>query len=154
MTNSKPHFLYSYRRCPYAMRARMGLVMANISFEIEEVDFKNKPSRMLELSPKGTVPVLITNVGRVIDESLDIVKWACDDDIDHDLIAENDGKFKSALDRYKYQSRYPDGEGESARNEALSFLKKLNQTASTEDQTVTDICIFPFVRQFANVDRE
>jgi len=148
------HILYNFRRCPYAMRARMGLVMAGISFETKDVDFKNKPARMLELSPKGTVPVLVTDDGHVIDESLDIVKWAYgNDSFNHNLIADNDGWFKSALDRYKYPTRYPDEDCSNARDIGEQFLKQLNDIVDSDKQTITDICIFPFIRQFANVDR-
>ena len=150
------HLLYSFRRCPYAMRARMGLVKADIPFQINEVDLKNKPQHMLEISPKGTVPVLQTIDGQVIDESLDIIAWALPDEwaqADHDLIAENDGSFKAALDRYKYPTRYPDEDCSDARDHGEAFLQKLDQQVSCDHQSLTDICIFPFVRQFAHVDR-
>lgn len=171
MSESKQHLLYSYRRCPYAMRARMSLVTARIPCSVIEVDFKNKPEHLLQISPKGTVPVLQTIEGEVLEESLDIVKWALghndpeswlniDTGDAFALIAQNDGDFKRALDRYKYPNRYPDEDCSGAREQAGEFLSLLNDRL--EDQaflmggqlSVADIAIFPFVRQFANVDRE
>jgi len=134
----------------------MALVMGAITFHIQDVDFKNKPQAMLDLSPKGTVPVLHLSDGSVLDESLDIIAWALPEEwaqADHDLIAENDGSFKRALDRYKYPTRYPDEYCSSARDQGEAFVKKLNQIMQPGTQSLTDICIFPFVRQFANVDR-
>ena len=153
MENSKPHLLYSFRRCPYAMRARMGLMLGKMSFDIVEVSLKDKPQAMLNISPKGTVPVLQTNDGQVIDESLDIIKWACGDGFDHTLVAENDGDFKRALDRYKYPNRYPDENCSGAREVCEAFFKKLDEVVNADGQKLTDICIFPFVRQSANVNR-
>lgn len=155
--NEEIHTLYSFRRCPYAMRARMALVRGGVLFEIIEVDFKNKPQEMLAVSPKGTVPVMVIADGTVIDESLEIVKWACPEewnDVSHDLIAENDGVFKRALDRYKYPTRYPDEDCGGARDQGELFLKKLDEIVSVNDLNLQDICLFPFIRQFANVDRE
>ena len=167
---SKPHYLYSFRRCPYAMRARMALCYAAIAVIIEEVSFKNKPEKMLELSPKGSVPVLVLNEGTVIDESLDIMLWALEQ---HDpnqwggyleesqaLIAQNDGVFKQALDRYKYPNRYPDEDCTHAREKGIEFLNLLNarlqqqKYLSSNFITLADIAIFPFIRQFAHVDKE
>ena len=156
MDKSK-HYLYSFRRCPYAMRARMALVMADIPFVIEEVDFKSKPQEMLDISPKGTVPVLQTNEGRVIDESIEIVQWALGDDwnhVDQALVQDNDAWFKAALDRYKYPTRYPEEDTSGAKEKGEEFIRKLEGIVDPEKQTMTDICIFPFVRQFAHVDRK
>jgi glutathione S-transferase len=136
------------------MRARMGLVMAGVSFDIIEVDLKNKPPHMIEISPKGTVPVLSTSNTQVIDESLDIIKWAGFDDLNMNLISQNDGAFKHALDRYKYPARYVDEDCSGARDQGEAFLKVLNDYVSIDKTTITDICIFPFIRQFSNVDRE
>ncbi len=139
------------------MRARMGLVKAGVPFNIHEVDLKNKPEKMLVISPKGTVPVLQTKDGQVIDESLDIIAWALPDEwalVNLDLITENDGSFKAALDRYKYPGRFPDEDCSNARNNGEAFLQKLDQCVSPDSQTLTDICTFPFVRQFAHVDRD
>lgn len=147
------HSLYSFRRCPYAMRAQMALVNAKIPFDIIEVDLKNKPVSLMNISPKGTVPVLQTIDGCVIDESLAIVEWACGDDFDHELVGENDGDFKAALDRYKYPARFPDEDCSDARDKGEAFLQRLEHHVDPTVQTLTDICIFPFVRQFAHVDK-
>ncbi len=163
------HTLYSYRRCPYAMRARMALFMARIPCTVHDIDFKNKPEEMLKASPKGTVPVLILEDGTVIEESLDIIYWALQQN-DPDgwlmaqgyegLIAENDEMFKAALDRYKYPNRFPDEDCANAREQGLVFLQKLNDKLAAhafllnDQKGIADICIFPFIRQFANVDRE
>lgn len=165
------HLLYSYRRCPYAMRARMALLSARIQCDVHEVDFKNKPAHMLEISPKATVPVLQIMDGQVIDESLDIVFWALEQNdpaglLRHDLelagqlIAENDGPFKAALDRYKYPGRFEGEDCSHAREDGLAFAEKLDGILEQSggelmgaEISVADICIFPFIRQFANVDR-
>ncbi len=167
MTPSKLHILYSFRRCPYAMRARMGLFQAGIPIEIREIILRDKPAHMLEISPKGTVPVLLLDDGMVIDESLDIMKWALGqndsdgwlDGNSDELIEHNDTIFKRALDRYKYPNRYPDEDCSNAREEGLAILKDLNKRIAqngylTRDKiALADIAIFPFIRQFAHVDR-
>lgn len=162
------HTLYSYRRCPYAMRARMALFACGIQCQVHEIDFKDKPAAMLAASPKGTVPVLVLKDSTIIDESIDIVYWALrqNDPIEwmkgegyQNLIAENDGMFKMALDQYKYPNRFPDEDCTNAREEGLAFLEKLNDKLTKQafllrnKKTIADICIFPFIRQFANVDR-
>lgn len=171
MNEPKQHLLYSYRRCPYAMRARMSLIVAKIPCSVIDVDFKNKPEHLLQISPKGTVPVLQTIDGEVLEESLDIVKWALghndpeqwlniDTGEAFGLIAQNDDGFKTALDRYKYPNRYPDEDCTGARDQAEKFLSLLNDRLSEgrflmgNQLSVADITIFPFVRQFANVDRQ
>jgi glutathione S-transferase len=112
--------LFTFRRCPYAIRARMALASAGIAYTSCEVDLKNKPAQLLEISPKGTVPVLVLACGRVLEQSLDIMHWALRQndpdgllaaDADEQkrtdvLIAQNDGDFKQALDCYKYPGRY------------------------------------------------
>ena len=112
--------LYSFRRCPYAIRARMAICYAGVPVELREILLKNKPPGMLAASPKGTVPVLVLPDGRVLDESCDVMRWALaihDPDNWMDpalsreasrLIAENDGSFKTHLDHYKYADRYPE----------------------------------------------
>ena len=159
--------LYSFRRCPYAMRARMGLLQSSIAVSITEVSLKDKPAAMLEVSPKGTVPVLVLEDGTVIDESLDIMIWALQQhdpegwlEGDLDLIKMNDGTFKKNLDRYKYPNRYPDEDCSHARKQSAEFLQGLN-TLLAQHQflcgnalTITDITIFPFIRQFAHVDKD
>lgn len=161
------HKLYSFRRCPYAMRARMALFYAQIEFQIIEIELKNKPAEMLAYSPKGTVPVLITDQEQVIDESLEIMQWALkqndpDDWLwaDLSLIQDNDTWFKKALDRYKYPSRYPDEDCSHARDTVLKFFEQLDKILKTskylacDTKTMIDIAIFPFIRQAANTDRQ
>lgn len=169
MTQQYP-LLYSFRRCPYAMRARMALVAADVQCNVVEVDFKNKPDHLLEISPKGTVPVLQTLDDNVIDESLDVMRWAlsqndpdgwldCDLDEAFELISYNDGDFKKALDRYKYPNRYPDEDCSNVRDIGEAFLVQLNERLERgqylmgEEVGIADIAIFPFIRQFANTDR-
>jgi glutathione S-transferase len=161
--------LYSYRRCPYAMRARMALSYAGISVDIREITLKQKPTHMLQVSPKGTVPVLVLADGQVIDQSLDIMLWALqqrdaqgwlasDAEQTQQLIAENDGAFKQNLDRYKYAIRFPEQPVEDYRSAGERFLAKLELRLQQSDflfgnaVSLADIAIFPFIRQFAAVD--
>ncbi|VAV95158.1 Glutathione S-transferase family protein [hydrothermal vent metagenome] len=169
MTNQRP-ILYSFRRCPYAMRARLGLLYAQITCELREVALRNKPPEMVAPSPKATVPVLQLTDGQIIDESYDIIKWAITQNDtagwknhitqSDELVAENDGAFKSALDHYKYSARFPDHPPEYYRAQGEIFLKKLDQRLQHslyllgDSQTIADIAIFPFIRQFAHVDRD
>lgn len=161
--------LYSYRRCPYAMRARMALSYAGIAYQVQDISLKDKPAGLLAVSPKGTVPVLVLPDGQVLEQSLDIMHWALQQ---HDpaqwlgidrvnsqaLISENDGAFKQALDKYKYASRFPEQSAASYRSQAEVFLCKLE--LALQDQpflsgthlSLTDVAIFPFIRQFAAVD--
>lgn len=164
MSASAKPILYSYRRCPYAMRARMALRYAGIAVEHREIVFSAKPAHMLQISPKGTVPVLQLADGRVLEESLDIMHWALaqhdpDGWLQHDdaaLIEENDGQFKLALDRYKYAAQ--PAQKAAHRAEAEKFLHKLEARLQRHAYlcggtlSITDIAIFPFVRQFAGVD--
>ncbi len=164
------HILYSYRRCPYAMRARMALTVAAIDFEIREISLREKPASLLKVSPKATVPVLVLEEGAVIDESIDIVHWALGQadpqhwlEIEQEhkerLIAENDGSFKKALDRYKYPDRFPDLPAGDYRVAGEVFLQQLeallmqNHYLLRDTISVVDIAIFPFIRQFSNVDK-
>ena len=169
---SRP-YLFSYRRCPYAMRARMALVESNIEFDIYEISLRNKPHEMLAISPKGTVPILKINQ-LVMDESLDIMRWAYqnnnsskslfleleDKEITDRLIALNDGNFKESLDCYKYFERYPNKSMEEHRESCYFFLDILEKRLQAnlfligDKRTFVDICIFPFIRQFMNVDKE
>ncbi|MHA4979437.1 glutathione S-transferase [Pseudomonas extremorientalis] len=162
--------LYSFRRCPYAMRARLALRYSGVPVQIIEVSLKAKPAEMLALSPKGTVPVLSVD-GRVIEESLEIMQWAL---AQHDpddwllqgdpavlaLIAENDQGFKYHLDRYKYADRYPEYPMEHYRAEGEVFLQKLEGLLTERAYllarypSLADMALAPFVRQFAHVDRE
>jgi len=166
--------LYSFRRCPYAMRARMALRYSAVEVEIVEVSLKAKPAEMLALSSKGTVPVLQVD-GRVIDESLDIMRWAlAQQDPDNwrlfgdlegqaltaALIEENDQVFKLHLNRYKYPERHPEYPQEHYRREGEDFLRRLEALLETrpflaaDHQSLADVALMPFVRQFAHVDRE
>ncbi|QKS81420.1 glutathione S-transferase [Pseudomonas bijieensis] len=166
--------LYSFRRCPYAMRARMALRYSAVEVEIVEVSLKAKPAEMLALSSKGTVPVLQVD-GRVIDESLDIMRWAlAQQDPDNwrlfgdlegqaltaALIEENDQVFKLHLNRYKYPERHPEYPQEHYRREGEDFLRRLEALLATrpflaaDHQSLADVALMPFVRQFAHVDRE
>ncbi len=164
---STPPILYSFRRCPYAMRARMAVVVSGIQVELREVVLRDKPPELVEASPKATVPVLALPDSIVIDESLNIMRWALGQNDpqdwlagdDADLIAQNDGPFKAALDRYKYPHRFELENGIAQRDTGLVFLNQLNailQTSSflkNDSPTLADIAIFPFVRQFAATDR-
>ena len=158
--------LYNFRRCPYAMRARLALLASGTQCELREVRLSAKPDAMLEASLKGTVPVLVLPDGSVIEESLEIMEWALArndpsgwlERRDASLIEENDGPFKHALDRYKY----PDRHGTDAREHRASgqqFLRvlevRLSDHAQLSGETMgfTDAAIMPFVRQFAATDR-
>lgn len=157
--------LYSFRRCPYAMRARMALWAAGITVELREVKLAAKPPALLAASPKGTVPVLVLADGRVIDESLAIMRWALAQNDpegwlageDAALIAAYDGPFKHHLDRAKYPGRY-DEEGTDHRAAALALLGnlevRLERTACLcgPTRSLADIALFPFIRQFAAID--
>ena len=157
--------LYSFRRCPYAMRARLALAASGVRHERREVKLAAKPAEMLEASPKGTVPVLVLPGGTVIDESIDIMVWALgQSDAEgwltrHDpaLVAANDGGFKHDLDRYKYPERH-DSEPAAHRASALEFLAMLESRLAHsanlcgESEGLADAAIMPFVRQFAAVE--
>ena len=162
------HVLYSFRRCPYAMRARMALGYSGVPLSIVEVSLKAKPAEMLAASPKGTVPVLVCADGRVIEQSLEIMQWALgqhDPDnwlqADHmELIEANDSIFKVLLDRYKYAIRYPEHSMEHYRAQGVEFLQGLEQRLERHPYlsgpalSLADVALAPFVRQFAHVDRE
>lgn len=169
MMNDLP-ILYSFRRCPYAIRARMALIYADICVEIQEVQLNNKPEHLLLISPKATVPVLQLPNGKVIAESLDIMRWALEH---HDpekwlrfgndgeaLIKRNDGDFKYYLDRYKYADRYPDFSQDYYRQQAEVFLAELevrlvnSKYLCGHSLSIVDVAIFPFIRQYAVVDRD
>ncbi|MGH8389577.1 MAG: glutathione S-transferase [Pseudomonas sp.] len=166
--------LYSFRRCPYAMRARMALRYAGVAVDIVEVSLKAKPADMLALSSKGTVPVLSAE-GRVIDESLEIMRWALAQNDPQDwllkdnpqgqshisaLIKENDQTFKVHLNRYKYAERYPEQPMEAYRAEGELWLRKLEELLVDREYlladhpSLADVALMPFIRQFAHVDRE
>ena len=161
--------LYSYRRCPYAMRARMALKYSGIEVEHREIELRNKPQSMLIASPKGTVPVLCVG-DLVLDQSLDIMHWAisqsdpdkwrnADDAIAQAWTAKNDGPFKVLLDQYKYPNRYPELDQAVVLNEALQIMLlpmeqalQVTQYLMGDKLTWVDVAIFPFIRQFSMVD--
>lgn len=171
MTPSTVPLLYSYRRCPYAMRARMALLVAGIEFDALEIVLRDKPAALLALSPKGTVPVLHRVDGGVIEQSLDIVRWAlgandsrrwwarAQSDENLALLAACDGPFKHHLDRYKYPERFENADRAMHCAAAVEVLLKpldarLQRAAQLggDSPCATDIALFPFVRQFAAVD--
>ena len=164
--------LYSFRRCPYAIRARMALRYAGVQVELREILLREKPPQMLAVSNKGTVPVLVLPDGSVLDESYDVMRWALNHhDPDHwceaalaaeanALIDQNDHSFKAYLDRYKYADRYPEHPMEYYRSQAEGFLQILEAQLTTtqfllgEKISIADVAIFPFIRQFAFVDKD
>ena len=172
MTAQPLPILYSFRRCPYAMRARLALQVSGLAVEHREIALKNKPAEMLRASPKGTVPVLVLADGTVLEESLDIMRWALgrndpqgwlggDGAYRNDawaLIAQNDGEFKFHLDRYKYPHRYGLADGVLHRELARGFLDLLQARLAQHDFLagtrfgLADAAIAPFVRQFAHTD--
>ncbi|MCK9604912.1 MAG: glutathione S-transferase [Methylomonas sp.] len=164
--------LYSFRRCPYAMRARLAITYANTPVELREVQLRNKPGALLTASSKGTVPVLVLPSGQVVDESLDIIQWAIQINDPDDwascwesagcqtLIQRNDGEFKYYLDRYKYADRYPDQSMEYYRQQGECFLGDLEQRLQQSTYlcgpgfSIADAAIAPFIRQFAAVEQD
>ena len=170
-TSSYPR-LYSFRRCPYAMRARLGILFAERQVELREITLKNKPPQMLAISPKGTVPVLQLLNGTVIEESREIMTWALEQQDAQGLLAaqtlpqanalidKNDNEFKYWLDRYKYADRHLDMSQAEYRQRGEAFLQMLeellikNPYLLGESITIADIGIMPFVRQFAHVNRK
>ncbi|WP_417421693.1 glutathione S-transferase [Halomonas sp.] len=171
MTSSL-HRLYSFRRCPYAMRARLGLLFAELPVELREITLKNKPAQMLAISPKGTVPVLQLFDGTVIEESREIMVWALEQqdpqgllDVKvrtqaNALIEQNDNEFKHWLDRYKYADRHLEMTQAEYRQRGEAFLQVLEEKLTQkpyllgDNATIADIGIMPFIRQFAHVDRD
>lgn len=166
--------LYSFRRCPYAMRARFALLASGTRCELREVVLGNKPAALIEASPKATVPVLVLPGGQVIDQSLDIMQWAL---ARHDpqawlqppretleamlaLVAQCDGAFKQQLDRYKYPNRFEGVDALQQRAGGALFLQALDQRLACgshlfgDRPTLADMAIAPFVRQFAQVDAD
>ena len=163
---------YSFRRCPYAMRARLALASAGLQVELREIILRDKPAHMLHLSPKGTVPVLWLTNGQVIDESLDVMQWALEIsdpegllDMPADtsaraqkLIADNDGPFKHHLDRYKYANRYEDADTLEHRQACGAYIEKLDRQLDNKawlfgaSPKFADFAILPFIRQFRIAD--
>ena len=171
--NSDP-VLYRFRRCPYCMRAHMALKYAGIKVELREVELNNMPPQALNVSPQGTVPVLVLADGSINDESWDIVKWALrqnDPDnwlgeneshlLDAEILVEtNDFSFKEDLDHYKYADRFPEHSQQHYREACEEFIEELedmlgeNKYLLTDQLTLADIGVFPFIRQFSLVDKE
>ncbi|MEI2813689.1 MAG: glutathione S-transferase [Burkholderiaceae bacterium] len=170
--SGKLPILYSFRRCPYAMRARLALLASGIQCELREVVLRNKPAEFLATSPKATVPVLVTTQGEVIEQSWDIMLWALHQ---HDpahwlpsdanvfergmqLLHRCDGEFKQQLDRYKYPQRHGLEDGTAARDQAMFFLANLESLLTQQRYLfnsnigIFDAAILPFIRQFAHVD--
>jgi glutathione S-transferase len=158
--------MYSFRRCPYAMRARIAVRSSGIRVELREIDLKNKVEEFVSTSPKATVPVVQTIEGLVLEESIDIMDWALGNSdpegwlklADRELIELCDFEFKPLLDRYKYHVRYTDVSLEKAREDCCEFLETLDQNLGQEAwlggaiASLTDVAIFPFVRQFSGVE--
>ncbi len=162
--------LYSFRRCPYAMRARIALLASGQRCVVREVVLRDKPEAMIAASPKATVPVLVLPDGTVIDQSLDIMRWALgindpegwlaeDAAAAETLINQNDGPFKHHLDRYKYATRH-DADPIVHRDAGMAILEGLDRRLANSanllgaGRSLADIALFPFVRQFAATDRQ
>jgi glutathione S-transferase len=160
--------LYSFRRCPYAIRARLAILVSGMRCELREISLANKPAAMLLASPKATIPVMVLPDGTVLDESLDIMRYALGFNDPDDwlagvnaetlaLVQTNDNVFKDHLDRYKYPDRY-DGDPLEHRAAGLQILDALNSrlerlgNLTGPDISLVDMAILPFVRQFAAVD--
>ena len=169
----KKHILYSFRRCPYAIRARWALRESLVKVELREVDLKNKPIDLIKNSQNKTVPLLILKNGEIIEESLDIILWTLSNSKKSDLkkyfpnnlkeeilniIRENDQEFKFHLDRFKYASRFDEKDKDYHFYEAQNIIKNWNLLLKDkpkrnfwlvgENETIADWCIWPFVRQF------
>jgi glutathione S-transferase len=171
--HSKKPLLFTFRRCPYAIRARLALALAQIDYETFEVDLKNKPDRLLQLSPKATVPVLLLVDNRLIEQSIDIMFWALqqygpasalpktdtDMAISMQRIAENDGPFKQALDRYKYPERFSEYSVHELQQAATDWIVQWNSALVNgqyflgDKPSLVDYALLPFVRQFAAVNQ-
>jgi glutathione S-transferase len=167
------HLLYSFRRCPYAMRARLALRVSGVDYEHREVALKSKPAEMLAASPKGTVPVLCLSSGEVLAQSLDIMMWALQQNdpqawlptspealaLAEEGIALNDGDFKAHLDRYKYPQRFGLADGVPHRTQGAEVLMRWQTRLQSHAYLsgthwgLLDACVAPFVRQFARTDR-
>ena len=172
MSNSLIPILYSFRRCPYAMRTRFVLRSVSQSVEIREIKLQNKPKEFLKVTNLGTVPVMILSKSEVLLESLDIINWCLknsknieerkivhnQNDITWEYIKIVDNEFKYNLDRYKYPTRYSNKDPNLYRKNNLSFLEDLNNRLKnskflfSDEICFSDYCIFPFIRQFRNVD--
>ena len=170
--NKKIPILFSFRRCPYAMRARIAIKLCGLECEIRETSLKLKSKEFLKLSPKGTVPVLVLPGNKIIEESIDIVHWAISTNDPFNLKLENpniynrdiqlikifDNEFKYHLDRYKYDNRYKDVNKEEHKYKARDLLVNLNNVLNKKEWlngdkiSISDISILPFVRQYRIAD--
>lgn len=165
--------LFSFRRCPYAIRARLAIKVSTVPVELREVVLADKPKEMLLCSPKGTVPVLQLVDASVVDESRDIMLWALTQNDPQNwlpsnaseeketfrLINVNDDEFKACLDKYKYADRFPEQSVEFYRQQGEGFLRQLEERLGESTYllgdkiSLADMAIFPFIRQFAHVDK-
>jgi len=166
--------LYSFRRCPYAMRARMALHYSGINCELREVALRDKPNALLAASPKGTVPVLVLPDGSVIDESMDVIHYAISKNDPENIldfskkikseinvaILANDTEFALLLRKYKYFEKHPEETQESYRQKIEShFLEKYEKMLDGNQflfgkKSIADFAILPFIRQFAFADKD
>jgi glutathione S-transferase len=161
--------LYSFRRCPYAMRARIALKYSEVTYIHREIKLSNRPNELYKISPKGTVPVMMISEKKVIEESIDIMHYALQNkdlknlyksnlEKQDNLIKKNDDQFKKALDRYKYHIRFKDKSYEFYQKDIAVFLNEYeiilrNQKYLINEYiTLSDYAIFPFIRQCAHVD--
>jgi glutathione S-transferase len=166
--------LYSFRRCPYCMRAHMALKYAGLKIILREVELSDLPAEVLAVSPHATVPALVISENEYMDESSDIVKWAVQQNDPENWLGENneylndaemlvetnDYSFKEDLDHYKYADRHPEQTMEYYRQRCEEFLEELNEMLEqsnfllADHITIADIAVFPFIRQFAMVDKQ
>ena len=170
--NRKYPILYSFRRCPYAMRARLAIKASGLIVEIREVELKNKPKEFLNISPKATVPIVCISSKQIIEESLDIMEWALkiNDPLKllkneklnrieiHSILNKLENEFKQNLDRYKYSSRFDLPNPNLYRDQNLQTLNEFNNLLQnnkgiySSNLSLLDYAVFPFVRQFRNVN--
>ena len=170
--NKKYPILYSFRRCPYAMRARLAIKASGLIVEIREVELKNKPKEFLNISPKATVPIVCISSKQIIEESLDIMEWALkiNDPLKllkneklnrikiHSILNKLENEFKQNLDRYKYSSRFDLPNPKLYRDKNLQTLNEFNNLLQnnkgicSSSLSLLDYAVFPFIRQFRNVN--
>ena len=170
--NKKYPILYSFRRCPYAMRARLAIKASGLIVEIREVELKNKPKEFLNISPKATVPIVCISSKQIIEESLDIMEWALkiNDPLKllkneklnrieiHSILNKLENEFKQNLDRYKYSSRFDLPNPKLYRDKNLQTLNEFNNLLQnnkgicSSNLSLLDYAVFPFIRQFRNVN--
>lgn len=167
--------IYSLRNCPYAMRARLAIFKAQQTVLLRDLVLSNKPAEMIAVSPKGTVPVLVLTNGRVIEESLEVMLWAlqqtdpddlfhCDDEgalpVMLSLISTFDNDFKTSLEAYKCAKRYQEYNVDECRIVCLQYIEQLEQRLTehrflmSDKESLADIALVPFIRQFARVERQ